>query len=200
MEGHLIGYGKILEIMRWCKEEGVLYMTLYAFSTENWNRSKEEVSYLTNIFENNLVPDMERARQENVAVRFAGDLKRFGSDFEKRVQELEVLNPKDPTGTLVVALSYGGRLELVTAINKLLAQGKGSVTEEEFSKELWTCDIPDPDLIIRTGGEQRLSNFLPWQSVYSELFFTPTYWPAFTKEEFIAILDEYASRERRRGK
>jgi undecaprenyl diphosphate synthase len=107
---------------------------------------------------------------------------------------------KNAWAVLSLVLSYGGRLEIVTAINALLREGATEISQEDFSKKLWTAGIPDPELIIRTGGEQRLSNFLPWQSVYSELFFTPTYWPEFSKEEFISILDNFAERERRQGK
>ncbi len=199
VEGHLLGYAKAIEVLRWCREEGVQYVTLYAFSTENWRRSPEEVSYLLELFATKL-PELSEVQKEGGAVVFIGDVARFGEPLVGVMRSIEAKNPTHPTGTVVVALSYGGRLEIVTAINKLLADGKTEVSEEDFSKELWTADIPDPELIIRTGGEQRLSNFLPWQSVYSELFFTPTYWPEFSKEEFISILDDFAARERRQGR
>ncbi|MDQ5955069.1 MAG: undecaprenyl diphosphate synthase [Patescibacteria group bacterium] len=198
VEGHLYGHDKAVEVLRWCKDEGISHVVLYAFSTENWNRSPEEVSYFLDLLTNKL-PDLGEAQEQGGEVVFIGDSTRFGEPLASVMRGIEQHNPSNPTHTIAIALSYGGRLEIVTAVNKLLASGKTSVCEDDVAKALWTCDIPDPDLIIRTGGEQRLSNFLPWQSVYSELFFTPTYWPEFSKEEFVAILDEYASRERRHG-
>ena len=197
--GHLLGHDKAVEVLEWCNEEGIEYVILYAFSTENWNRAPEEVSYLLDLFATKL-PDLKRVQERGGAVVFMGDTARFGEPLANVMRSIEESNPANPKDTVAIALSYGGRLEIVTAVNKLLARGKTSINEDDFAKELWTANIPDPDLIIRTGGEQRLSNFLPWQSVYSELFFTPTYWPEFSKEEFLAILNEFAARERRHGK
>ena len=114
--------------------------------------------------------------------------------------DVEKKTEGNTSGTVALALSYGGRPEIVNAVNALLKDEKKSVDEEDIKKHLWTAGMPDPDIIIRTGGERRLSNFLPWQSVYSELFFTDTYWPEFSKEEFLSILDTFSERERRRGK
>lgn len=199
IEGHLLGYAKAVEVVGWCREEGVQYVTLYAFSTENWQRSPEEISYLLELFATKL-PELSAVQEEGGAVVFIGEVARFGEPLVSVMRSIEAKNPTHPTGTVAVALSYGGRLEIVTAINALLREGATEISQEDFSKKLWTAGIPDPELIIRTGGEQRLSNFLPWQSVYSELFFTPTYWPEFSKEEFISILDNFAERERRQGK
>lgn len=201
VEGHRLGYAKVKEVVEWCREVGINYITLYAFSTENWKRSQDEVSYLVDLFKKMLFSEAEKIQTKHCAVRFVGDMDRFGKDMAHKAHELEENNPIDPEVTVVVALSYGGRLEIVTAINALLREGRlDGVTEEEFSKMLWTKDIPDPDLIIRTGGEKRLSNFLTWQSVYSELFFSDTTWPAFTKEEFFSILEEFSNRDRRMGR
>jgi undecaprenyl diphosphate synthase len=200
MEGHRLGYAKAKEIVGWCKDAGIKYAILYAFSTENWNRSPKEVFYLTGIFKT-LLSETKELQKDGGAVRFIGTIDRFGADFVKQVRRLEANNPTQPTMTFVVALSYGGRLEILNAVNEIVAKGdKDPITEKEFEKHLWTDGIPDPDLIIRTGGEMRLSNFLPWQSIYSELFFTGTYWPAFTREEFNGILKTYGERERRMGK
>jgi len=201
MEGHRLGYAKAKEAAEWCRDAGIKNMILYAFSTENWNRSPEEVSYLTGIFKTLLLSGVKELRKGRGAVRFIGDISRFGADFARRVRRIETTNPTEPVITIVIALSYGGRLEILNAVNKIIVKGdKYPLTEEEFQKHLWTADIPDPDIIIRTGGEMRLSNFLPWQSVYSELFFIDTYWPAFTREEFEGILKTYGERERRMGK
>jgi len=201
VEGHRLGYSKLKEVATWCQEVGIKFLTVYAFSTENWNRSKDEVSYLVDLFKTVLFSEAEKIQKEHGAIRFIGEFSRFSKEMVAKIKELESNNPTEPNLTLVVALSYGGRLEILTAINKLIEKGSsGSVTEEYFSKLLWSTGIPDPDLIIRVGGEKRLSNFLTWQSVYSELFFTDTNWPAFTKEEFLTILDEFSKRDRRMGK
>lgn len=200
-EGHRLGYEKVKEVATWCKEVGIKYLIVYAFSTENWKRAPEEVSYLKDIFHTLIFSEAEELRKNNGAVRFIGDTTRFGEEFQKQVVRLHDTNPSTPDLTVVVALSYGGRAEIVRAAQALLdAKPTGPLTEDMFAERLWTQGIPDPDLIIRTGGARRLSNFLPWQSVYSELFFVDTYWPAFSKEEFLKILAEYSERERRFGK
>ncbi len=168
LEGHKRGYAKAKEVAQWCRDSGVKHLILYAFSNENWSRSPEEVKYLTDIFNSIIFDEAEELRKENGAICFIGDTTRFGEKFAAQVKHLEDTNPKSPSMTVVVALSYGGRQEIVCAVNTLMKQKSGGeVTEEEFSKHLYTAHIPDPDLIIRTSGEQRLSNFLPWQSLYS---------------------------------
>lgn len=200
-EGHRLGFEKAKEVARWCADAGVRHLVLYAFSTENWNRPQEEVVYLTDMMQTLLLSESENLRGENGAIRFVGELERFGADFAAAARKIEAQNPPEPALTVTIALSYGGRAEIAAAANALLAEGgRGPVTEEEFAKRLWTAPTPDPDLLLRTGGEMRLSNFLPWQSAYSELFFTDTYWPALTKEEFDGILAAYQTRERRMGK
>lgn len=201
VEGHRLGYAKLKEVADWCREVGIKFLIVYAFSTENWNRSKEEVSYLIELFKKVLFSEAEKIQKEHGAIRFIGDLTRFSKEMVAKITELEVNNPAEPNLTLVVALSYGGRLEILTAINKLIEAGNSvPVTEEAFLKHLWSAGVPDPDLIIRVGGEKRLSNFLTWQSVYSELFFTDTQWPAFSREEFFTILKDFSARDRRMGK
>lgn len=197
--GHVAGKDKLIEVMRWSKEAGVRHLVVYAFSTENWQRSEAEVAGLLGLFSQG-IKELETESERDFAVRFIGRRKDFSSELQAEMQHLEndtVLG--DDKLTLWIALSYGGRAEIVEAVN-LAVRGGEVVTEESFAKLLWSADMPDPDLIVRTGGEVRLSNFLPWQSVYSELHFTPTYWPAFTKEEFNSILETYAARERRKGK
>ena len=202
-EGPRAGYKKLKELLTWTKEAGVKTVVAYAFSTENWNRSKLEVGFLIKLLRSVLVDEVEDIKKERVHVRFIGDLDKFPKDIQEGIRTLEEETRPYKENTLVLAISYGGRAEIVSAVKKI-AQEKtkeeiGKMTEKEFSKYLWTKDIPDPDLIVRTGGEKRLSNFLPWQSVYSEFYFTPTLWPAFPRREFHKILAEFATRERRKG-
>lgn len=200
LEGHRLGYDKAKEAAQWCRNAGIKTMILYAFSNENWNRSPEEVAYLLDIFNHIIFDEAEEFRKENGAIRFLGDLSRFGEKFIAQAMHLEATNPKNPSLTVAIALSYGGRQEITRAVNEILKEGKKGATEADIASHLYTAGLPDPDLIIRSSGEQRLSNFLPWQAVYSELFFSPVYWPAFTEEDFKQILSDFSNRERRHGK
>lgn len=200
-EGHTRGYAKAKEAARWCRDAGVKYLVLYAFSSENWERPSPEVSYLTGMFNDFIFSEAEELRTENGAVRFIGDINRFGEKFAAQAKHLEDTNPKDPSATVVIALSYGGRQEILRAVNEIVKEHPHKeIGEEEFAGHLYTNGIPDPELIIRTSGEHRLSGFLPWQSIYSELFFVSKHWPDFAEEDFKQILAEYAARERRHGK
>lgn len=200
IEGHKRGYEKLKEVIEWTKDVGIQNLIVYAFSTENWNRSKEEVSYLIRLLKEVLTEQIEEFNEKGIKLIFAGDLKRFSENMQKLMNDAEEKTKNNDKQTLVLGISYGGRTEILHAVNNLLKEGRMSVNEEEFSQALWTKDVPDPDIIIRTSGERRLSGFLPWQSVYSELFFPKTHWPAFSKEEFLDILKEFSSKERRRGK
>ena len=201
LEGHRLGYEKLKEVARWCKEKGVEYLIVYAFSTENWNRAPEEVGYLTELIKTILTEGTRELQKEHMRVRFIGQLERFGKEIAESARKTETETKDNDELTVVIALSYGGRAEILKAAQELLKNPpEGELTEEVFEKHLWTAGIPDPDIILRTGGEQRLSGFLSWQGVYSELFFVPTYWPAFSKEEFEQILEEYGKRQRRHGK
>jgi undecaprenyl diphosphate synthase len=199
LEGHKAGEAVFYDSVSWVKDAGIKHAVYYAFSTENWKRSPEEVSYLMKLFELFIKRMLNEIHQVKVGVKVIGQRKDFSPKLQKLIDDLETESAEYKELTVWVALSYGGRAEIVEAANRAVLAGE-EVTEESFTKMLWTADMPDPDLVIRTGGEQRLSNFLPWQSVYSELFFTDTYWPAFTKEEFTRILSAYADRERRQGK
>lgn len=197
--GHEAGARKMRELVAWAREAGIKEVTVYAFSTENWNRSEEEVNGLMSLFRHFIAESAQKLGSSEVRIRFVGERSRFAEDIRSAMQEVEEKTEEGDV-TLILALSYGGRSEIVASVNQLLAERKESVSEEEFSEALWTKGLLDPDILIRTGGEQRLSGFLPWQSVYSELFFTDTKWPDFSKEEFLEILDAYRARERRRGK
>ncbi|MBP9817088.1 MAG: di-trans,poly-cis-decaprenylcistransferase [Candidatus Pacebacteria bacterium] len=200
LEGHRLGLEKVRELADWAQEAGVKEIILYAFSTENWNRSKEEVEYLMNLFEESFDTFAKDLEKKEVKIRFIGQRERLPETLQRKMQEAEEKTKKGTKGIFTVAISYGGRAEIVAATNVLLASGVTSVDEEGFRAAMWTADLAYPDIIIRTGGDQRLSNFLAWQSAYSELFFPKTKWPGFTKEEFDSILADYASRERRLGK
>ncbi len=203
-EGHALGYEKLKEILGWTAEAGVEHVVVYAFSTENWRRAEEEVGYLMELFRrvvaSNEIRDM---KEKGVRVRFIGERGKFAQDIQEGMEQMEE-ETKGNARTLWIALSYGGRAEILEAVKKISREKTKeeieNMREEDFSRILWTSDMPDPDIIIRTGGEMRLSNFLPWQSVYSELFFTNTLWPDFSHEEFNKILEEYVRQERRRGK
>lgn len=198
-EGHKAGAKKIEEVILWAQEASVRFLIIYAFSTENWNRPEKEVSYLMDIFRKFIKQRYKKSQKDNTKVRFIGQIERLPKDVARNIRTIE-RETENATGlNLVIALSYGGRAELIRAFQKLREENTYNITEEMVSNCLWTKDIPDPDLIIRTSGEMRLSNFLPWQGVYSELFFTKTYWPALSKEEFKSILTGYSLREQRRG-
>jgi undecaprenyl diphosphate synthase len=196
--GHLSGKDKLIEVIRWAATADIPHLVVYAFSTENWQRSKNEVTALLHLF-GLVIKELEEKPEKDFKVRFIGRRGDFSPELQEDMARLEATRSDDIKITVWIALSYGGRAEILEAVNLAIEKGQ-SVNEEDFAKLLWTDGMPDPDLIIRTGGEERLSNFLPWQSVYSELLFTPTYWPAFTKEEFMGILNTYAARQRRRGK
>ncbi|MBU6388432.1 di-trans,poly-cis-decaprenylcistransferase [Patescibacteria group bacterium] len=196
-EGHSEGYKKLQDVVRWARDAGIPHVAAYAFSTENWQRPAEEVNYLMTLFRSVLENETKKMIDERVRVHFIGDRSRFSDDLRTMMEHMEAATEAAYDITLHLAMSYGGRAEIVAAANALSGS---AVTEEQFAQKLWSHPMPDPDLIIRTGGEKRLSGFLPWQSIYSELFFSDALWPDFTKEAFDAMLTEFAHRERRRGK
>ncbi|MDP3726231.1 MAG: polyprenyl diphosphate synthase [bacterium] len=199
-EGHKAGSEKLKEVFSWVKDAGVKTLIVYAFSTENWGRSPEEVSDLLNLFRNAIKNEMDSFKDASTRIRFVGDIQKFPKDLQDMIVSVEEETKSNIGVTLVVCLSYGGRAEILNATEKLLKEGRTSVSEADFEKHLWTAGISDPDMIIRTGGEKRLSGFLTWQSVYSELFFADTLWPDFSKKEFEKMIAEFSERERRHGK
>lgn len=203
MEGHRLGYEKLKETVEWCKEIGIETLIVYAFSTENWKRAKDEVGYLMKLLEHVVIERADELSKKGFHVVFIGELHRFSDNVQKAMERLDRVTRHYPR-TLIVALSYGGRAEILDAMKRAARErgeaGIETLTEDEFSKYLWTAPYADPDLIIRTSGEVRTSNFLPWQSAYSEWHFTKTLWPALTKREFKGIIAEYGKRERRNGK
>ncbi|MFM2339540.1 MAG: hypothetical protein RLZZ360_176 [Candidatus Parcubacteria bacterium] len=191
--GHEAGLQVFEQVITWLQEQHIPHGVFYAFSTENWHRSEAEVSLLLSLIE------IALAKQRSVRLRFIGDRLRFSTIMQDKLSAVEAEEHGNTNVTIWVALSYGGRQEIISAVNKAIA-ARVPVTENSFSALFDSVGMPDPDLIIRTGGDMRLSNFLPWQAVYSELMFTPTYWPAFTKEEFTSMLAQYGDRKRRFGR
>lgn len=197
LAGHEEGSEKVRDVAEWAIEARVSHLYLYAFSTENWNRTQEEVGYLMKLFERAFAKRMKDIEELGVRVRIIGERERFSEKLQRQMIDVEERSQKNEKLTIVFCLSYGGRREIADAMSRL--PQCENISEKDITDALWTSGMPDPNLIIRPGGEKRLSNFLTWQSVYSELFFTDTLWPDFTKEEFARILDEYRLREQRRG-
>ena len=199
LEGHKKGFEAVKSIVQAVKEKGIKTLTLFCFSTENWNRSKEEVDYLMDIFKKSLSDYFLEFGKENVRIKIIGQKNLFSKDIQSRMEEVERQTQDNNRMTLNLALSYGGRAEIVDAIKKIVKSGidPDKITEETVKENLWTSDV---DLIIRTGGEQRLSGFLLWQAAYSEFLFVKKYWPEFSQSDLDAALDDYASRQRRFGK
>lgn len=205
IEGHKAGADSVRRIVRECRRLGVRYLTLFSFSTENWQRSSDEVSGLMELFRVYLNSELPTLVDNGIRLRAIGDLARLPFSV-RSVLHRDIERTKQNTELqLVLAVSYGGREEIVAATRKLAkraAEKKISaddITADDFARALWTDDIPDPDLLIRTSGEMRISNFLLWQLAYAEIVVTPALWPDFNEAEFQACLDEYARRERRFG-
>lgn len=202
LEGHRAGGKTLKECVRWAKEAGVEHVIFFTFSTENWSRSAEEVAYLLNLIGEFIEKELDTFHSEGGVLHFVGDLSRFPERLQTVFANAQEKTAKNSGTHVYFALNYGGRQEILSAVRNIVAEHPEAtaITDEYFASHLQTGAMPDPDLIIRTSGEMRLSGFLPWQSVYSELFFTKTFWPDFTQEEFVSILAEYAERERRHGK
>jgi undecaprenyl diphosphate synthase len=202
LEGHRAGTENIRRVLQACGECGIKVVTIYAFSTENWYRPTDEVRGLIGILEKVLESEVENFHRKGVKLRHIGDLEGLSDRLRKAVLDAIELTKNNDRLTLNVAFNYGGRAEIVRGVRRMLEDGvrPEDISEELFSHYLYTEGLPDPDLIIRTGGEMRLSNFLIWQSAYAEYYSTATYWPDFDKEELTKALRAYAQRERRFGR
>ena len=204
--GHKKGAEVVQTITKAAAEKGIKYLTLYAFSTENWQRSEEEVSYLMDLLREYLKSDLREIKENEVRIRFIGEREMLDADIQKMMLNLEQETEHFDKMTLCIALSYGSRQEIISAVKRTASLVKnGDIRLEDvdihlFSDMLYTKGIPDPDLLIRTSGEQRLSNYLLWQLAYSELAFTDVLWPDFTPENLQEIIDNFKTRERRYGK
>lgn len=199
--GHETGSRRLEPLVEYAMGKGIEYLTFWAFSTENWNREEQEVEDLLEVFRKALRDtSIQKLHEKNVRIHAIGELTRFPQDIQDEVAKLIETSQQNTGITVILALNYGGRAEILSAVKALLESGVPDVSEESFGNYLSTKDYPDPDFIIRTGGEKRLSGYLPWQSVYSELYFTDLYWPDFDEKAFDVALEEYANRQRRFGK
>ena len=200
--GHQKGVDSLRSTMRLFDRFGIKYLTVYAFSTENWNRKKEEVEFLMGLLAKTLLNELDDMHKENVRIRFLGDLTKLSKNLVDIVKNAEN-KTKDNTGVnLNIAFNYGSRDEITNALKAIVQEGLKSedITEETVSNHLYTKDIPDPDLLIRTGGEKRISNYLLWQLAYSEIYVTDAYWPEFDENELSKAIVEFEHSNRRFGK
>lgn len=206
LHGHKKGADTLVEVAKAVRNCGIKYMTVYAFSTENWQRSEAEVTQLMDLLRQYLDDGFKELQENNVRVIFIGEREMLAPDIVQKIEKIERDTLQNSEVTLCVALSYGGRQEIVAAAKKIAEQvaenklAAEDINADLFAKNLYTSNIPDPDLMIRTGGEVRISNYLLWQLSYSELYFSKTLWPDFGAAELTQIIEDYTKRERRYGK
>ena len=203
--GHKKGAEALRSLLVECQDMGIRYLTIYAFSSENWNRPQTEVSDLMQLLRFYLEKELRTLIKHGIRLKVIGDLTQVEPPIRSQIQDAEQRTSHNDRFQLTVALSYGARNEILRAVRQIAHEARTgmlrpeAINEDVINEHLYTAGLPDPDLLIRTGGEQRLSNFLLWQQAYTELFFTPVFWPDFSIEHFKAALGEYAKRERRYG-
>jgi len=202
LEGHKKGYENLLNFCQWCKKRGVKIGTAFGFSTENWNRSKEEVDYLMRLLENALIENIGKYDKDGVKIRIIGQKDRLPKSLQEAIKKTEEATKNNSNFILNLAISYGGRWDIVNAVKNIVNKGTPAdkIDEKTLGEHLSTAGLPDPDLVIRAGGEKRMSNFVLWQAAYAELYFCPKYWPDFSEEDFNEALEEFDRRQRRFGK
>ncbi len=198
--GHAEGIESVRACTEYAVERGIKYLSLFAFSTENWNRPVEEVEGLMRMMIKAISNETPTFVKNGIRFRVIGDFSGLSQELQQEIEDCQKLTEKFNNLTLIVFLSYSGKWDILQAARKAAQTGESNISEKEFESYLSTAGIPDPDLIIRTSGEQRISNYMLWQAAYSELYFTKTLWPDFRKNEFRLALEEYASRSRRFGK
>jgi len=196
--GHEQGAKTVRDITIHCSNIGIKYLSLYAFSTENWNRPKLEVEFLMNLLHRYFISELPIYLENNVRFKAIGDISKFSKKLQNTIKQTEEKTKHCSGLTQILALNYGSKDEITRAVNKVVSKGL-DITEKTISSHLDTADIPDVDLLVRTSGEVRVSNFLLWQIAYAEMFFTKTYWPEFTTYELDDILSDFNTRERRFG-
>ena len=199
VEGHRRGALKVEDVTEWSADLGVRYLTLYAFSTENWRRPWEEVSFLFNLFVEFMKMKIRKMKREGVRVRIIGRKEKLPKEVVEVWDWAENETKSNNKIDLIIALNYGGRSEIIDAVNRIISEDIEKVDEDILRSHLYAPDVPDPDIVVRTSGEMRISNFLLWQIAYSELFFVDKYWPDFEKEDLERILEEFRGRHRRFG-
>jgi len=200
--GHKKGLDNVKKIGEYCREKGIKILTLYVFSSENWQRPKKEISYLMELFADTLSKSfVSDCNKKDVKLQIIGQKEKLPDSLQKKIKEAEKLT-KNNKKILNLAISYGGRSEIIEAVKNIVKKKipATKITEQVIDENLWTSNMPYPDFIIRTGGEQRLSNFLIWQSAYSELYFSQKLWPEFTKKDLDRALEDFNQRQRRFGK
>ena len=200
--GHKKGVESLKTILKACNEFGIKYLTVYAFSTENWNRKQEEVDFLMDLLAMTLKTELKEMHENNVVMKFIGDTEQLSEKLQTILKESSEYTKNNTGVNLQIAFNYGSRNEITQAIKNIIDKGYKSseITQKLISEELYTKNIPDPDLLIRTGGEMRISNYLLWQIAYSEIYVTEQYWPEFDKKSLSLAIEEFANRHRRYGK
>ena len=198
--GHKRGLDVLEEMCRVCNDAGVHYLTVFAFSTENWRRPADEVSFLMGLFLVALQKKVIEMNKNGVRLRVIGDRSRFAPEIQQSIVDAEKLTENNTGITLTIAADYGGRWDIVQAVNALTAEGKTHISESDISSKLMLADAPEPDLFIRTGGETRISNFMLWQMAYAEFYFTDVLWPDFNAAEMHKAFASFKQRERRFGR
>jgi len=198
--GHKNGATTLRRIVGSAQKIGIKYLSVYAFSTENWKRPNKEVNFLMKLLKNTIITELnDFVAEKAIKIRFLGDIAALPSGLQLQIKKAEEKTTNTKGMQLNIMLNYGSRKELVNAVNCLIKKGVQEITENNFSNHLYTKDIPDPDLLIRTSGELRISNFLLWQLAYTELWFTDKYWPDFNEEDLLEAIKTYQKRNRRFG-
>lgn len=202
LEGHRAGYERMKQVGDWCLDRGIKTLSVFAFSTENWDRTEEEIGYLMDLLEKALTDELQHFASKGVRMKIVGRRDRLRPSILRAIEAAERNTAENTRATFAICLNYGGRPEILDACKKMIEDGvkPEDVTEAEFAKRLYWPDMPNPDLVVRTSGEERLSGFLTWESVYSELYFTEKHWPDFDEQELDKSLEEFARRQRRFGK
>ena len=202
VQGHIEGVKSVRAVTEKCVELGVKYLSLYAFSEENWNRPTEEVSALMSLLAKCMINEYDTLMDNGVRFRVLGNRSRLAPDLAEAIANLEIATENNPNTTMLIMLSYSGKWDILQATRKLAASGKNpeEITMEDIDGALVTAGVPDPELLIRTSGEQRISNYMLWQTAYTEFVFTETLWPDFRKDSLLAAIEEYSRRDRRFGK
>jgi len=204
-EGHVAGVKALRGMVEHCINYGVDYLTVFSFSSENWTRPKDEISFIFGLLRRFVASDLEKLHRNNVRVRIMGSREGLDDSLRRLIAEVEATTAMNTGLKLQVAFNYGGKAEIAEAVRRiagLVASGRlkaEDITEDTIGRALYTAGIPDPDIVIRTSGEQRISNFMLWQSAYSELVFVEENWPDFTEQTFVRVLEDYSGRDRRFG-
>ena len=200
VNGHVEGVNSVRDVLEISTDIGIEHLTIYVFSKENWNRPEFEVNSLMSLLVSTITKEIDSLMERNIRVQLIGEIQDLPEKAGKSIVDI-ISETKNNTGmTLQLAISYSGREEIINAVNSIIQSGKKDITEEDFSNYLYTANLPDPELLIRTGGEFRVSNFLLWQIAYTEFYITDILWPEFTKYDFLKAVDSYQNRERRFGK